>query len=124
MKVTITGRHLSVSDAMKTYAEEKIQKLSRFNKVSRIQLTMNAEGDRQIAEMIVSAPQGKQIVITEQTQDMYASIDRAVDRVERKLRKQKDKMKKPLRRVKEVSISETSSDSDDEDFDDYDEDLD
>ena len=67
MKVTITGRHLELTGAMKKYAEEKIDKLNRFDKVSRVQLTMNAEGERQIAEMIVSSSHGRQIVITELT---------------------------------------------------------
>lgn len=108
MKLTITGRHIDITDAIRSYAEEKVQKLDRFDKISRVQLTMNAEGDRQIAELIVSAPPGKQIVITEQTQDMYASIDKAIDRLERQLRKHKEKIKQGPRRAKKFDASESA----------------
>lgn len=91
---------MSVTEPMKTYAQEKIDKLNRYEKVTRLELTLNTEGERHIAEAIATTGHGKQIVIMEQTQDMYASIDGALDRMERQLRKQKEKIKKAPRRSK------------------------
>jgi putative sigma-54 modulation protein len=95
VNVIISGRHTSVSDAMKTYAEEKIGKLERYNDmVHEMEVILNIEGGRHMAEMIAHAKAGgNRIVGKAEHTDMYAAIDLLVEKMERQLKTHKEKVK-------------------------------
>ncbi|MGR3309493.1 MAG: ribosome hibernation-promoting factor, HPF/YfiA family [Candidatus Brocadiales bacterium] len=93
MNITISGRHLSVTEAMKDYAHKKAAKLERFfDRITKIQVTLDVEGERQTAEMIVSAARGSTLIAEVATGDMYSAIDLAVDKLERQLTRHKEKL--------------------------------
>lgn len=93
MNITISGRHLSVTEAMKEYARKKAAKLERFfDRITKIQITLDVEGERQTAEMIVSATRGSTLIAEVVTGDMYSAIDSAVDKMERQLIRHKEKL--------------------------------
>ncbi|MCW8828914.1 MAG: ribosome-associated translation inhibitor RaiA, partial [Gammaproteobacteria bacterium] len=59
VNVNITGRHVEVTQPLRDYVVEKAERLTRyFDRISRMQVTLNVEGDRHIAEMILSASKG------------------------------------------------------------------
>jgi len=128
--INITGRHTSVTEAMKRKATDKIGKLSKHNDlVTRAEVVMNIEGERHMAECIAHTKVGGRIVGKAEHTDMYAAIDLLVDKMEHQLVKQKEKVKDerkhsrakasgegvPVKAKKGAKVAETESDDDSED---------
>ncbi len=94
MKVDISGRHLLVTQAMKDYAREKTERLSRYyDRVQRIQVVMDVQGERKQVEVVVSLSRGSTVVAHANDSSMYAALDLAVDKCERQLTKLKEKLR-------------------------------
>ncbi len=94
MQITITGRHTSVTDAMKTYATEKFAKLERHDDlVTTAELVMDVEKTRHWVEMIAHTKVGDRIVGKAEHTDMYAAIDLLVEKMDRQLKKHKEMVK-------------------------------
>ena len=105
MKITVTFRHMDTTEALKQYAMEKIEKVQRyFDKPILAHVVMSVEKINHIADVTITT-KGATINVTEATNDMYASIDMVVDKIERKLKKHKDKVKdhkhKPISEISE-----------------------
>jgi putative sigma-54 modulation protein len=78
---------------MKEYALKKASKLERFfDRINKIQVTLDVEGERQTAEMIVSATKGSTLIAEVASPDMYAAIDSVVGKLERQLTRHKEKL--------------------------------
>lgn len=92
VNVRITGRHLEVTDALRSYIENALTKVtSHFDKVTDANVILSVEKHHQIAEINLSA-NGVRINGREDTSDMYASVDAVIDKVERQVRKFKDRI--------------------------------
>ena len=97
MKVIITGRKIDISAGMRSYTEKKLQKLDKFfDEAADAQVTLSVEKDRQTAELTIYFG-GYVFRAEDTTDDMYASIDRAIDLIERQIRKNKTRLEKKLR---------------------------
>jgi len=97
MKVIITGRKIDISAGMRSYTEKKLQKLDKFfDDAADAQVTLSVEKDRQTAELTIYFG-GYVYRAEDTTEDMYASIDRSVDLIERQIRKNKTRLEKKLR---------------------------
>jgi putative sigma-54 modulation protein len=94
LKIDISGRHLLVTRAMKDYAREKMERLGRFyDRIRRVQVVMDVQGERQQVEMVVSLARGSHIIAHARDSSMYAAIDFVVDKCERQLTKLKEKLR-------------------------------
>jgi len=92
MQINITGHHVEVTPALRAYVTEKMQRITRhFDQVSSINVILNVEKLQQQAEATVSAA-GRTIFATETAMDMYASIDKLVDKLDRQVRRYKDRI--------------------------------
>ena len=92
MQINITGHHVEVTPALRAYVTEKMQKLARhFDQVNSINVILNVEKLQQQAEATVSAA-GRTIFAAESAMDMYASIDKLVDKLDRQVRRHKDRI--------------------------------
>ncbi|MCA9794753.1 MAG: ribosome-associated translation inhibitor RaiA [Candidatus Eremiobacteraeota bacterium] len=92
MQVTVKGKHFDVTEALKVYANEKVTKISRyFDHVISADVTLSTERNWHIAEVTVFG-QGFDMRGEERTKDMYNSIDRVIDKLERQIKKQKGKV--------------------------------
>ena len=92
MQINITGHHVEVTPALRAYVTEKMQKLARhFDQVNSINVILNVEKLQQQAEATVSAA-GRTIFAAESAMDMYASIDKLVDKLDRQVRRYKDRI--------------------------------
>jgi putative sigma-54 modulation protein len=92
--IQITGRHTSVTDAMKRQANEKLGKLERHNDMlTRAEIVMNIEGERHLVECIAHTKVGGRVVGKAEHSDMYAAIDLLLDKMDHQLKKQKEKVK-------------------------------
>lgn len=92
MNIIVTGRHLEVTPALRGYAEEKIKKMGKYlNNVTEAIITLSVEKYRHKAEVQMRA-NGVLIQAEEITGEMYSSIDRVMDKIERQIKKLKEKI--------------------------------
>ncbi|CAF23062.1 Uncharacterized protein PRO82_001679 [Candidatus Protochlamydia amoebophila] len=90
--VKITGRHVEITDSMKSYAMEKISKIERFmDRIIDVNVIMDIQKIDHKVEIILKAGHTK-IQSQAATPDMYASIDKAIARLEAQIRRYKSKI--------------------------------
>ncbi len=97
MKVIITGRKFEITEDIRKFTEKKLGKLDKFfNDAADAQITLSVQKERQTAELTIFQG-GMMYRAEETTSDMLASIDRAVELIERQIRKNKTRLEKRLR---------------------------
>lgn len=91
MNLNITSKDLELTDAIKDYVEEKVEKLTKyFGEEFDVNSTLKIEGNEQIAEIRVSVGSDLYKAVTA-SKDLYASIDKDIDILEGQIRKNKTK---------------------------------
>ncbi|MCL2164234.1 MAG: ribosome-associated translation inhibitor RaiA [Oscillospiraceae bacterium] len=96
MKCTIVGKNMSVSSILKERAIKKINKLDKFfSSETEANATMSILKNWHIFELTIKH-KGIVFRAEERSDDMYASIDRAVDIVERQIRKNKTRLSRKI----------------------------
>ncbi|MBS4168665.1 ribosome-associated translation inhibitor RaiA [Parachlamydia sp. AcF125] len=91
--ITVTGRHVLVTEAMKNYAIGKISKIDRFShRIIDVVITMDIQRQEQRVDIVLKVDHLK-IKSHAATDDMYASIDMAVDKLEKQLLKYRSRIK-------------------------------
>jgi putative sigma-54 modulation protein len=96
MKYVTNGKHTSVSASMMEKAQKKVGKFEKFFRPdAEAHLTFNVERGRYIFEVTISA-KGMFIRAEESSDDMYASIDMVIEKLERQIRKYKTKLGKRI----------------------------
>ncbi|MDO5713075.1 MAG: ribosome-associated translation inhibitor RaiA [Tissierellia bacterium] len=94
MLLEFVGKNIELTDALKNQAEKKLSKLDRyFNEEIEGKITFSTQKGNRTAEVTIYLP-GTILRSEETTADMYASIDKAVDVLERQVRKYKTRLKK------------------------------
>jgi putative sigma-54 modulation protein len=92
MQLSLTGHHLDITAALRSYVENKIEKLERhFDLVSDVHCILTVEKLRHKAEATVNV-NGGQIYADAIEDDMYAAIDGLVDKLDRQVKKHKEKL--------------------------------
>lgn len=89
---TISGKHISVTDALRQHAEEKTAKLPRYyNTVNQVEVIIDgSEGGNNVkVEVIARGEHSNVFVASETGEDAYQCIDLAVHKLERQLTKKK-----------------------------------
>lgn len=93
MQVTTTFRHIETSDALKTYVEEKLDRVKKYiDEPIVAQVALTVEKVRHLAEITINA-KGVTIKASEETNDMYAAVDAVVDKIERQLKRYKERLR-------------------------------
>lgn len=91
-QISVSGRHVLITDAMKDYAIEKIAKLERISdRIIDIHVTMDIQKLEHKVDLILQVNHTK-IKSSASSDDMYASIDQAVDKLENQLKRYKSKL--------------------------------
>lgn len=86
MNISITFRHVDSSEAIKNYATEKVAKLQKFlRKPMSAKVTLSLDKLMHGAEIRLSSG-SEHHEAHEVTEDMYASIDKVIDKLERQIR--------------------------------------
>ncbi len=95
MITNISSRHADLTNAVKSYVEKKVSRLSKFHsRITEIEVVLDSEGTKSTIEIIVHTGDGaKPFVLHHAEDDVYACIDGAVDRSERQLLKYKEQAK-------------------------------
>ena len=94
MLVTISSRHMEVTEALKTFAEQKANKLTKYyDRIQEIEVIFDAGKDKTSVEMIVNAEHRNMFLAHHNEGDAYACIDACVDKLERQLSDHKKKIR-------------------------------
>lgn len=96
MHLLTTFRHMDVSQAVKSYAEERLEKIRKYFHGEPLSAHATFEVERlhsHTAEFQITLPNGIMIQARETTEDMYSSIDLAGARIERQVRKWKERIR-------------------------------
>jgi len=94
MQVSITGRHVELTDPLKAYVDDKLQHLKHsFDHVVDVHVVLSVEKFRQRCEVSMQAS-GINIHGSHETEDMYASIDGVVDKLNRQLKRYRAKLRR------------------------------
>jgi len=87
MAISYTFRHMEPSEELRSYVEEKIEKVKKyFDSPVEAHIVLKVEKFRHIADMTLSSD-GNTMKAVEQTGDMYSSIDQVMDKIEEQLRR-------------------------------------
>ena len=93
MQINISGHHVEVTDSLRDYVSEKMQKLERHtDDITSIQATLIVEKNRQKAEARIHV-KGADLFANAESEDMYAAIDQMADKLDRQVLKHKEKTK-------------------------------
>lgn len=91
MNLKLTGNHVEITSAMREYVTTKISKITRhFDHVIDVSVILSVEKHRQKAEANVHV-KGKDIFVEADGDNMYASIDSLIDKLDRQVLKYKEK---------------------------------
>ena len=100
IKFSIRGENLEVTDALRSYVEDKVAKIEKyFNENQELIAKVNLKVYREkTAKVEVTIPLGSITLRAEDvSQDMYGSIDLVVDKIERQIRRNKTKIEEKNR---------------------------
>jgi len=90
--ISIMGRNVAVTESMKSYAREKVQKIEHLSsRIIDVHVTMDIVKLDHNVDIVVDVEHTK-IKVSATTPDMYASIDKACDRLQTKLRKYRSRL--------------------------------
>ena len=114
MKIIFKGKHIEVTDAMRSYIEKKLSKIDRhFDHILEVIVTLSVEKNRQIVEATLQASRAL-IRAEEETDDMYASIDKVAVKLERQIQKYKEKyFQKPHPGTEKIGLANKEIDTED-----------
>ncbi len=92
MQISITGHHVDITPALKSYVDSKFERLERhFDQVTNVHVVLSVEKVRQKAEANMHL-NGTDIFADAVDEDMYAAIDALVDKLDRQVKKYKEKI--------------------------------
>ncbi|OXL24641.1 MULTISPECIES: ribosome-associated translation inhibitor RaiA [unclassified Psychrobacter] len=100
MNVSISGHHISVTDAMDTAVREKLEKVERhFDQIQSIQVILSLDnsgasdgGQKSHKAEAIMRVSGKEMFVQACEDDMYKAINEMADKLDRQVRKYKTKL--------------------------------
>jgi putative sigma-54 modulation protein len=93
MQVSVIGRHIEVTEALRQYATEKFTRLEKYlPKALEVVITLSVvKKVHHIAEAVIKS-NGVLIQASEETAEMYSAIDLLIEKIERRVRRYKEKL--------------------------------
>ena len=110
MRITITGKNLTVTEDLKNRIEKKLGKMDRYFRQevdATVRLTQE-KNLRYIAEITITVG-GIMLRAEETSDDIIKSADRAVDKIERQIRRHRTKLEKRLHEEVVIQAEETEN---------------
>ena len=91
--IQVTGRHVSVTEAMKEYCRRRLSCLHLdYPKIIEVQMILDVQKYRHTAEMILHCNNHITLEASAESDDMYVSVDEVVDKIARQMRKYKTRL--------------------------------
>ncbi len=119
MDIIIRGSKLEITEAMESYAKEKLTKLDKYIEDQEAKATVVVKVSGHLHKVEVTIPLKSLILRAEESQeDFYAAIDLVIDKLERQIRKNKTRIasskKKEVRDFAYNYIEEIEDEEDEE----------
>ncbi|MDF1879520.1 ribosome-associated translation inhibitor RaiA [Sulfurimonas sp. SAG-AH-194-C20] len=125
MNISLTGRHLELTDAIKAHMTTSIETLNKFNlEIISVNVVASAQTkkgkEHSVVEFIINLAHKNSIVIKQNDDDLYAAIDKAISRAQKAMRRihdrESDHHKVGLNEIKadNVDVKSASLDMEDE----------
>ena len=113
MELQITARHFELTPEIKDHAEENFEGLKRyFDNIISSHLILNVEKHRKAAELQIKV-YGQTLRSTEESDNMYVSIESVFDKASGQLKKYKGKLKhKNPKRISDLQEKSAEPDTD------------
>jgi putative sigma-54 modulation protein len=95
MQLSVTFRHMEGSDALKEHARDKLEKIKKYfpDPIMAHVVLSTERGYQHLADVNIQLHNGLVIKGSEQTEDMYSSIDLVMAKIERQVRRYKEKIR-------------------------------
>ncbi|MBM3189173.1 MAG: ribosome-associated translation inhibitor RaiA [Chloroflexi bacterium] len=121
MDIQVRGKNVEVSDVLRSYIEKKVSKLDRFlpnidgaQVDLAVQSTKSAQ-DRQVAQITLRG-NGVLLRAEERSSDMRASLDQALEKLERQIKRYKGKRWRSKARTLESEVVEVAGEESEADL--------
>ena len=109
MRINFTARHYKAPEKLKEYAVEEVQKLQKFyDSIIDCDIIVDYIKEKQIAEIKVNV-YNNVLSVRESSEDVYKSIDLAVSKISRQLKRYKTKLRGEKHKKVVKSSEETPS---------------
>lgn len=93
MQISVTGRHVKITDSIKNYAYDSVEReLANYDRIEDVHIILDIEKYRQIAEVVIQARNHIRIEAKDDSEDMYVSIDNALEKAGTQMHKLRDKV--------------------------------
>ena len=87
MKIIFTGRRVEVTDTLKSYAEEKLKRMSTYlDNIIDVHVTLAAEKHRCQADIVLKS-RTDSFIASAETDDMHQSLSQAIEKLETQVHK-------------------------------------
>lgn len=96
MNISLTGRHLELTDSIKAHMNSSIETLNKFHmdiiSVNVVASTQTKKGkENSVVEFIINLAHKNSIVIKQNDDDLYVAIDLAINRAQKAMRRIHDR---------------------------------
>ncbi len=97
MNMSLVGRQLELTDAIKTHIESAVESLKKYNLdiiATRVAVSADERNGKKgfSVEFSINLPHKNTIVVKQKDKDMYAAVDLAIERAQKVLRRHHDKI--------------------------------
>ena len=107
MKLSVTGRNIEITDGIRNHLNDKIDKtIADLGEAADVHVALSVEKHRHFAEVTVKT-KGFTLHSQDETEDLYTSMDKALEKMEKQIRKNKEKAK--ALRIKQGSQSKNQN---------------
>jgi ribosome hibernation promoting factor len=107
MNISYTGRGFEISDAIKKYTQEKLNKLLTLQELLDVSLTLELARYQYRAELLVHNRNARFTAIA-RTPDVFKSINAVIDKIQKQVKRHKEKLvgrkRKAVPRVRRLDI--------------------
>jgi putative sigma-54 modulation protein len=93
MKTTIRGRHLEVTEGIRSYAEKRFKKLETyFTHIDETEVVLKHDDKKEYGVEVIVMARGNRYVVKSKGQELYTEIDNAKEKIKSILRKEHQKI--------------------------------
>lgn len=93
MNIIVNGRHLEVTPALRSYAEDKLSRFDRYlHEISEAVVTLSIEKKYRHKADVLLKVNGMLIQAESVTDEIYSAIDEVTEKLDRQVKKYKEKM--------------------------------
>jgi putative sigma-54 modulation protein len=95
MQLSVTFRHMDSTEALQTYAKEKVERIRKYfpDPIKAHVVFICDRGYNHTADVMITLHNGLVIKGIETTEDMYSSVDLVMAKIERQVRRYKEKIR-------------------------------